>query len=202
VSAQSLRDELLGVAGVAEVDLDGDDQAPAGVRIRMTTDADPERVGVEVQRVLAAHGMRSRLDAGGAPPAPALPLVAPAPPSEEEAGGAERPPRLPSELRSVRVEESAAGLEVTVTAEDGREATRRGARSEEGLETAVVEAVGLLLVGAPPRVIAVDWATANGSQVVTVVLESPEGLKGAGAGLVRASRGYALARAAWSALLP
>ena len=201
VAAESLRDELLALPGVGEVELDGEGGAPAGVRIRLATDADPDRVGVEVQRVLAAHGMRSRVDDSAVTPPPPLPLVAPAPPPEEEAPAVAGPSGVPAALGSVRVEESATAVEVTVTAADGRQATRRrGAVSEEGLAEAVIEAVGILLVGAPARVIAVDWATANGSRVVTVVLEAPGGAKGAGAGLVRASRAYAVARAAWSAL--
>lgn len=201
MAAESLRDELLALPGVAEVELDGEGGAPAGVRIRLAVGADPDRVGLEVQRVLAAHGMRSRVDDGELAPAAPLPLVVPAPPPEEGAAHAD-PGRVgsPGALGSVRVEESATAIEVTVIAVDGRQATRRGPVSEEGLAEAVIEAVGVLLVGAPARVIAVDWATAEGSRVVTVVLEAPGGAKGAGAGLVRASRAYAVARAAWSAL--
>jgi len=201
VAAESLRDELLALPGVAEVELDGEGATPAGVRIRLATDADPDRVGLEVQRVLAAHGMRSRVDDSAVVPPPPLPLVVPAPPPEEEAvPAAPGPAGAPGALGAVRVEETATAIEVTVTAADGRQATRRGVVSEEGLAEAVIEAVGILLVGAPPRVIAVDWATANGCRVVTVVLEAPDGSKGAGAGLVRASRAFAIARAAWSAL--
>ena len=201
MAAESLRDELLALPGVGEVELDGEGGAPAGVRIRLATDADPDRVGVEVQRVLAAHGMRSRVDDSAVNPPPPLPLVVPAPPPEEEAAPVVAGPAgVPAALGWVRVDESATAVEVTVTAADGRQATRRGAVSEEGLAEAVIEAVGILLVGAPARVIAVDWTTANGSRVGTVVLEAPGGAKGAGAGLVRASRAYAVARAAWSAL--
>jgi hypothetical protein len=203
VAAESLRDELLALPGVGEVELDGEGATPAGVRIRLAADADPDRVGVEVQRVLAAHGMRSRVDDSAVAPPPPLPLVVPAPPPEEEAVPAiPGPAGAPGALGAVRVEETATAIEVTVTTADGRQATRRGLVSEAGLAEAVIEAVGILLVGAPPRVIAVDWATVNGSRVVTVVLEAPGGAKGAGAGLVRASRAYAVARAAWSALTP
>ncbi|MBN2114301.1 MAG: hypothetical protein JW785_09265 [Acidimicrobiia bacterium] len=200
VAAPSLRDELLGLPGVAEVELDGEGSAPSGVRIRLAPDADPDRVGLEVQRVLAAYGMRSRVDGTAVAPPP-LPPLPPLAPREEEA-----PPPAPVEARpapglaAVRLEETASTLEVTVTAADGRQATRSSAVGEDELAAAVIEAVGELLVGGPPRVIAVDWATANGSRVVTVVLEAPGGARGAGAGLVRASRPYAIARAAWAAL--
>jgi hypothetical protein len=205
VADQSLRDELLALPGVAEVELDGEAGAPAGVRVRLAVDADPDRVGLEVQRVLAAHGMRSRVDGSAVAPPPPLPLLTPPAPPEEAPPPAAMPSMPPpagaaAVLQSVRVEERAAAVEVTVTAADGRQAGRQGAPTEEGLAAAVIEAVGLLLVGALPRVIAVDWATADGSRVVTVVLEAPDGRKGAGAGLVRASRAFAIARAAWSAL--
>jgi hypothetical protein len=174
------------------------------VRVRLAAGADAGPVGAEVQRVLAAHGMRSRLGAGEVPPATPLPLVprpSPAKPSLAPAF-----PRAAASqaatLESVRVEESASALEVTVTAADGSRATGTGEVSEDGLVQAVIAAVGILLEGAAPRVVAVDWTIANGSRVVTVVLESRAGVKGAGAGLVRASRGYAVARAAWSALTP
>jgi hypothetical protein len=201
VAAQSLRDELLALPGVAAVELDGEGAAPSGVRVRLAPEADPERVGLEVQRVLASHGMRSRVDDSAVAEPPPLPLAPPAPPPlEEPAPLPPGPPAAAVALAAVRVEESAAALEVTVVANDGRQVARRAAISEEGLAEAVIEAVGMLLVGASPRVIAVDWATANGSRVVTVVLEGPGGVKGAGAGLVRASRAYAVARAAWQAL--
>ena len=203
MAADSLRDELLALPGVAEVELDGEAGAPAGVRIRLAVDADPDRVGLEVQRVLAAHGMRSRVDGSAVAPPPPLPAMTPAPPPQDlppPAPAWPRPEPAPAGLQSVRVEESGAAVEVTVSAADGRRATRQGAPTEEGLAAAVIEAVGMLLVGGLPRVISVDWATANGSRVVTVVLEAPDGTKGAGAGLVRASRAFAIARAAWSAL--
>lgn len=203
VAAPSLREELLDLPGVAEVELDGEGSAPSGVRIRLAPDADPDRVGLEVQRVLAAHGMRSRVDgrAAEAPPLPPLPPLPPAaPPEEETPPPAPVEPRRSSGLAAVLLEETASTLEVTVTAADGRQATRSGGVGEDELAAAVIEAVGELLVGGPPRVIAVDWATANGSRVVTVVLEAPGGARGAGAGLVRASRAYAIARAAWAAL--
>jgi hypothetical protein len=213
---------------VAEVELDGEAGAPAGVRIRLAADADPERVGLEVQRVLAEHGMRSRVDDSAVSPPP-LPLVTPgmapaegpapeveaplveeaptagevvAPETPAPAQEAARPAAPPAVLDWVRVDEKATGVEVTVAAADGRQATRGGAATEAGLAAAVIEAVGLVLVGAPPRVIAIEWAAANGSQVVTVVLEAPGGAKGAGAGMVRASRAFAVARGAWSALTP
>ena len=62
MSTSTLQEELLRLDGVAEAEVDAADGAgPAGVRVRLSPDADAEAVGAEVQRVLAAHGMRSRL---------------------------------------------------------------------------------------------------------------------------------------------
>jgi hypothetical protein len=84
VASDALRAELMSVPGVASAEVDlTDASAPAGVRVRLTADADARRVGAEVQRVLASHGMRSRFaDGEDAPPAPhpepgPVPIVAP-----------------------------------------------------------------------------------------------------------------------------
>jgi hypothetical protein len=185
----ALREELLALPGVAEVEVEGDGASPSVVRVRLAPEADPEQVGGEVQRLLAGLGMRSRVDAGAAPlVAPGHPLNA----AEASHGG--------TALKSVRLEESGSSVEVTVTATDGRQVARSVGEGEEDLAVAVIEAVGILLEGTPPRVVAVDWTAADGSRVVTVVLESSGGRRGAGAGIVRVSAAYAVARAAWSAL--
>ena len=57
--ADSLRSELMSIAGIASAELDGGEDAPQGVRVQLAAGADAESVGREVQRVLANHGMRS-----------------------------------------------------------------------------------------------------------------------------------------------
>jgi len=61
VAAESLREELMSLDGVAGADVDESQDSPSGVRVRLEPDADARIVGVEVQRVLASHGMRSRI---------------------------------------------------------------------------------------------------------------------------------------------
>jgi hypothetical protein len=196
VAAQSLREELLALPGVAEAEVDGGDAAPAGVRIRLAADADAAAVGTEVQRVLAARGVRSRL--GGEEP-PAAPPGPAAPGRSEDAPVAK--PGTARTLESVSVEESAAALQVTVVDSAGRRVVRSASAVDEpGLVAAVIAAVGMLLEGAEPSVLSVEWATVGDARVVTVVLQGAGGQREAGAGLVRASLGYAVARAAWSAL--
>jgi hypothetical protein len=201
VASLSLREELLALPGVAEAEVDGDDAAPSGVRVRLAPEADAEAVGAEVQGLLAARGVRSRLGLGDLPVASASPLAPTGTGSWEEAGAPGRRPAAGKVLQSVLVEESAGALQVTVVGSDGRRAVRSAsAVGEEELVRAVIAAVGMLLEGAEPRVLSVEWAAVDDSRVVTLVLEGAGGRRGAGAGLVRASRGYAVARAAWSAL--
>lgn len=90
----SLRDELRSLPGVADAEVDGDGTSPANVRVRLHPEADPTAVGRDIQRVLASHGMRSRI----ATPEPtngdvvSLPAPeAPVPPRPEA------PPPLPPE---------------------------------------------------------------------------------------------------------
>jgi len=63
VVAESLREELMELDGVAEAEVDEAADSPSGVRVRLEPDADARLVGVEVQRVLASHGLRSRITA-------------------------------------------------------------------------------------------------------------------------------------------
>ena len=53
--------DLLALEGIAAADIDGEDNTPAGVRVRLAPGADAKEVGPEVQRVLAEHGMRSHM---------------------------------------------------------------------------------------------------------------------------------------------
>lgn len=80
MATQSLREALLALPGVAEADVDERDGSPAGVRVTLAPDADGRLVGAEVQRVLATHGLRSRITTGDE-----LPVEVPA--AEPEVGG-------------------------------------------------------------------------------------------------------------------
>jgi len=232
VAAESLREELMALPGVADAEVDEGSESPSGVRVKLSADADARRVGVEVQRILASHGLRSRVADGGAgpsppeepPPAPivGLPSVdeeaptffdepepAPPPPSV--------PPPLPADvgveaaafrpegeraggLASVRMEESRDGVVVTAIGSDGRTLTERCAATSEAMIEAVVAAVGGLADGRAPTLLAVERTRAEGTEVVTVVVERIDGWRGAGAAVVRASRAFAVGKATWTAL--
>ena len=57
MQARSLREDLLGIEGVEGADIDGDNQSPSGLRIRISEGADQHYVGQEIRRVLSAHGL-------------------------------------------------------------------------------------------------------------------------------------------------
>jgi hypothetical protein len=76
--ADSLRDELLSIPGIEEAELEGDAETPAGVRVRLSADADTDSVGEEVRRVLATYGMRSHVTTAAEPASPPPPPGAPA----------------------------------------------------------------------------------------------------------------------------
>jgi hypothetical protein len=57
VVASSLQDDLLGIPGVEGVEVDGSNDAPAGLRIRIAQGADQDAVGGAIRRVLSAHGL-------------------------------------------------------------------------------------------------------------------------------------------------
>lgn len=219
---ENLRDELLSVVGVASAEVDAEGDAPSGVRVRLLPDADPDAVGAEVQRVLAAHGMRSRIASEAsqaeqpesprspaAPPpvadvpAPTVPPSGPervaeaaaarfAPPSDERAAG---------DLASLAFEESADGVTVTAVSTDDRRSSRHAAAiTDDAIAEAVVAAVSSLAEGAPPRLLWISGETIEGTHVVTVLVERSDGTRLAGAAVVRAARAYAVARATWMAL--
>lgn len=196
----SLRARLLAVRGVASAEIDLAAGDPPEVRVRLTPDADPQLVGVEVQRVLAAHGMRSRLSAEPAarvsdnpPMATVVPM---APPSAREQA-TDRP--APAALRSVAVEERADACTVTVVLSDGQRGSRAFSGDPAEADRAVVMAVADA-AGIDVGQVAVEWGVFDGAAVVTVALGLEGGATGAGAAPVRTGRAYAVAQAARAAI--
>lgn len=57
VSARSLQDDLLSIPGVEGADVEGSEDRPAGLRIRIAEGADQGAVGGAIRRVLNAHGL-------------------------------------------------------------------------------------------------------------------------------------------------
>ncbi len=217
VAAETLRSELLAVPGVASAEVDVTEaDAPAGIKVRLAPEADARRVGVEVQRVLAAHGMRSRFppadgvvaeklaaaeefpqagaDSGSVAPTRFTPIPV-APPLE--ASETLRPEKSVA-VESVSVEERADELTVTVTLTNGRSASREAGFDPAALDTAVVAAV-TEAAGVMATVLAVEWLEVEGATVATVVVRRGAAPT-AGAAVVKAGRAFAVANAAIAAL--
>jgi len=57
VIATSLQDDLLRIPGVEGAEVDGSQDAPAGLRIRIAEGADQQAVGGAIRRVLSSHGL-------------------------------------------------------------------------------------------------------------------------------------------------
>lgn len=223
VAVQTLQSDLLAVPGVESAEVDITDGAnPAGVKVRLAPDADARRVGVEVQRVLAAHGMRSRFSATGESPVEQTPPAQSPPTASTDVSAAEppapiTPPPVPivtsvptppavappvadgvPGIESVSVEERADGLSASIVLTDGSQATRAVAAAAE-LDAAVVAAVAEA-TGQSVTPAAIEWLEVDGGSVVTVVLDRADGSLTAGAGVKRVGRAYAVALATNSAL--
>ena len=52
-----MQDDLLDIPGVEGAEIDGSQEAPAGLRIRIAEGADQETVGTAIRRVLSSHGL-------------------------------------------------------------------------------------------------------------------------------------------------
>ena len=228
VGADTLQIELLGVPGVSSVEIaSGDGAIPSGVKVSLSPDADGRRVGIEVQRILAAHGMRSRVSSGkedpppappatDSPPTPPAPVAAPpvaVPPTSAQpvSVSVEHVPEPPSNappsassvphLRSVSVEERVDGLTASVVLSNGRAASRAiepGVGPEE-LDAAIVGAVAEA-AGESVTAKVVEWLDIDERAIVTVVVEREDGSLGAGAEVTKVGRAFAVGMATRSAL--
>jgi hypothetical protein len=182
VAADSLRDELLAIPGIDGAELD-DDDGVSGVRVQLAAGADPDRVGLAVQRVLATHGMRSTvapnpISTSGPPPPPGAASVVAFPQGGREGATGHRTVMVPPEatpsgegseaeaepvpvsrpisppvLDVVMVEEGGAGVMVQVVGRDGSRVERRARSTGKGLDEAVVAAVADLVGANPPPLV-------------------------------------------------
>ena len=186
-SLDTLREELMRLHGVADADVDASNGATlAGVRVRLLPGVDPRSVGVQVQRLLASYGLRSRV-------------------SDDEVVTVGEPittaaPGGTSEIQSVSVDEARDGVRVTVVTTDGESFTATGDLTGQGVTRAVAEAVGRMMTGSPVTLVWSETSGPEGSTAISVVVERSDGSRAAGASLVRAGLAAAAARAVWNAL--
>jgi hypothetical protein len=205
--ADRLRRELLEVVGVADAEVDDQDGGPAGIKVRLSPDADPTYVAAGVQRILAAHGISSQVApavarGGGPPPPPGAATVVSLADFDEEDGRRRGPSRrVPGVvLVGVAVEETPQGVAVVAQSSDGRSASRRARGTQDGLTEAVVAVVSELLGVDAPQIGAIEERELGGANVTTIVLEQVDGARVAGSAVVEGGVPFAVGKAVWSAL--
>ena len=192
MTADLLRDELLRVPGVESADIEGDALTPQGVRVRLAAGVDAAAVGEEVQRVLAAHGLRSEMAQ------PDKPVSVQTLPELTPRSGLPRR-QTDESLSKVAIVESSEGITVRVETNAGRVADRPAAGGSR-LDEAVVGAVSELIGVAPtPIILAIDDHDVDGIDVVSILVEAGRD-RLAGSSVVEGGRPYALGRATWMAL--
>ena len=193
MTADLLRDELLRVPGVESADIEGDALTPQGVRVRLSAGVDASAVGEEVQRVLAAHGLRSEMAQPGTPltvELPEEPVQAPAVPQ----------PLVVESLAKVSIVEGRDGITVRAETTAGRDASYPAVSSGDRLDEAVVAAVAALVGMVPaPVIVEVEDRQVDGTPLVTIVLEVGRD-RFAGSSIVEGGRPFAVGRATWIAL--
>lgn len=211
---EDLKKALSSIEGVERSEVDLVDDGPLGIRIRLSRDADRRAVADSVQRLLEAHGLRSRMAPDRRTPGPERP---PAPPSDptrpvEKPGPVPGPPRAPEPatqdaasvdsggIEAVTVTETAGGVVVSVVAGGGKTAVRRARRSEQALHEAIVSAVGELVDPEAPAAGLRRIEHSDAFAAMTVYLEGPDGRIRVGASVVLAGNPFAFAQAVWAAL--
>jgi hypothetical protein len=185
------------------------------VRVQLARGADRRAIAEAVQRLLEAHGLRSRVAPDRRQPGPDTP---PAPPVEPprptssstpppgppgvnaESSGRPVLPTVSGGIEAITVSETPEGVLVVVVADGGRTASRRARRTEGALDEAIVGAVAELIDpdAPPPGLRAVEYS--ESFPAITVFLEGSDGRIRAGVAMVAASHPFALAQAAWAAL--
>jgi hypothetical protein len=193
VTADLLRDELLRLPGVESADVEGDALTPQGVRVRLAAGVDATEVGEQVQRVLAAHGLRSEM----ARPATSVTVET----LTQVSPRATKPRRMADEiLAKVAIVEGKDGITVRAETDGGRTADRAAAAGGERLDDAVVGAVSELAGVSPtPIILAIDDREVEGTPMVTILVEAGHH-RLAGSCVIDGGRPYALGRATWTAL--
>lgn len=183
----TLHEELMRLPGVADADVDVSNGATlAVVRVRLLPGVNPRAVGVQVQRLLASYGLRSRVSEDE--------VVTVGEPTPAGSAGSS------AEIQSVSVDETGDGVRVTVVTTAGESFAATGDLTGQGVARAVAEAVGRMVTGSPVTLVWSDTSGPEGSAAISVVVERSDGSRAAGASLIRAGFAAAAARAVWNAL--
>jgi len=210
VGVGMLRDDLLGLPGVEQAEIDGDSATPAGVRIRLSPGVDPAVIGDEVRRVLSLHGLRQEIDSAALPPNPEGPSLSGRETEKSFEPGVEVGGSQPGAsdlvtgigrgLESVSVIEGHGGIAVTAVGRSAEATARAAGVSGPAIDQAVVSAVADLAgEAALPLICSLDERELAGESVVTIVIEA-SGRRLVGSAIVEGGRAYAVGRAVWAAL--
>lgn len=215
MTAGLLRDDLLSLPGVERAEFDGDGTNPSGVRVRLSSGVDPVAIGEEVQRVLAAHGLRSEVVGT---PSEAVPTraetvrstldeteqasaatEAPAPRAEREQVESVAAPSFALDFDSLAVVEARDGTTVIASGAGSDSSVQAASASRPAVDQAIVSAVARLAgVAASPLVRSIDEREIGDTVVATVVIDEG-GERLVGSAVVSGGWPYALGRAAWAA---
>jgi hypothetical protein len=205
-----LSDDLLGLPGVEQAEIDGDSAAPAGVRIRLSPGVDPAAIGDEIRRVLSLHGLRQEIDPATRPTNPERPSSGGRETEQSFEPGVEIGDSQPGAsdlvigigagLESVSVTEGHAGIAVTAVGHSAEATVGAAGFSAPAIDQAVVSAVADLAgAAALPLICSLDERELAGESVVTIVIEA-SGRRLVGSAIVEGGRAYAVGRAVWAAL--
>ncbi len=192
MTADLLRDQLLNLPGVESAVIEGDALTPEGVRVRLSAGVDAASVGEAVQRVLAAHGLRSEM---AAPEEPVTVELDESPPPARTTERRET-------LSSISIVEARQGITVRAETSSGRSADRPAHAGGRRLDEAVIGAVSELNGLTPtPIVLSIEERDVEGTRVVTIVID--DGIsRYAGSSVIDGGRPFALGQATWTATKP
>jgi hypothetical protein len=226
-TSDDLRSALRSLPGVADIDVTDEDGEPR-VRVYLEETADAASVAAAVRGVLAPRGLRARTStpqpqvlpseearpmSGTAPSSAAADNVVPVIPSRSgvegllriggmpASGDVARLPVSAGRLERIAIEATADGFTVRAVDNLGRDATMSVGEGDGALDAAIVAAVARLVgYRESPRVAALNLQEMDGSNVMSVVIETPSGERFAGAVVADASLPFALGQATWMAL--
>jgi hypothetical protein len=210
VTWQQLQGEVLAVPGIAAAEVEArPDQGPF-VRVWLDGTRDAAAVAADVRRVLDKAGYGTEEGAGSGPAA-ATPLdgrngrrsglgrglealIPPAEPAQTVVAAEGR------RLDMIAVEETASGTVVRAIDNAGKAAVAPVPLGN-GLNAAVTATVaGLLGLGEPPRLEAVEVRDLASSPVLMVVIATSDGRRASGSAIVEAGMPFTLGRAVWAAI--
>lgn len=210
-----LQKALAAIDGVDRSEVELTEEGPVAIRVGLARGADRLAVAEAVQRLLEAHGLRSRVAPDRREPGPDQP---PPPPQVPHGPGpapgpAPRPPEFVLEstgpvpqppggsgVEVVTVSETVEGLVVTVVADGGRTALRKVRRSQSALREAIISAIGELVDPDGPTPGLRGLEKSGEYPALTVYLEDRAGNLRVGASLIAAGDPFAFAQAVWAAL--